>query len=269
MTKEQLEFQQRIAAIVSTSKPLDQLKTNYESWIERKTASSKKTAEELEYWQKLADKKLVDRELDKLQAHIFEHSLFNSAEARAVLYDRLLSIHGQDLVISEKAKPVLRELSFYFAGLPSKLDANKGIFLFGPTGTGKSSLIRIFQGITNAYNYRYRRFLMNSIPWIYEESRNSQDFDLKDFTYYPRCFDDVGFNLPEVSRYGNKINPLEYILFERYNRYQRSGLLTHMTSNLPPDKLNEFLDRRIISRIKGMMNFVLLDGEDYRYIKKA
>lgn len=269
MTEEQIKLQQAIAEIVK-NKDLQSLQGNYKSWVDRKIANSKKTPEELSYWQKLASSAPVENELDKVEAHIFDSHLFsNSAEAKAAVYRCLLSVHGDKLTISDKSKPVLRELSLYFAGFPSKLDPAKGVFLFGPTGTGKSSLMRIFQRITNAYNYRYRRFLVNSIPWIYEETRNSQDFDLKEFTFYPRCFDDVGFNLPEVSRYGNKINPLDYILFERYNRYQRGGLLTHMTSNLPLDNLNEHLDKRIISRMKEMMNFVLLDGEDFRYIKKA
>ncbi|MGV6816167.1 MAG: hypothetical protein ACWA44_02725 [Thiotrichales bacterium] len=182
------------------------------------------------------------------------------------------------LTFGENLKDTIDKLSAYFSGNPARtLNPSKGIFLYGPCGTGKSILLKMIQNVLlskaardpntgKAYPMAYK---IASVPHIFRQARNQGGVDFSKYFGHTYCFDDLGFDDQVVKFYGNTINPMQDILSERYIGFQSRGVLTHATSNLPwtHDKftsMKDRLDERIISRGSEVFNFVVLDGDDFR-----
>lgn len=184
-------------------------------------------------------------------------------------YAKYAEEHQRGLVFSDNLKAVIQLLVPYFTGNKSEvLDPNKGIYLWGPCGTGKSILMEMIQNVLVPYKYPMA-YRVKRVPDIFEQATGRKDVDFSRYHSHHYCFDDMGFDEQVVNHYGNRINPMESILTRRYPSFQKRGVLTHATSNLPwtsttgpsmADRLNE----RIISRGSEMFNFVLLKGDDLR-----
>lgn len=259
-----LNEDQEAQDLLRSSLSLEELRRQQTDWSNRRLPKYEKTDFETAYWQKVRETKPRSNGMDKHQSGAIQLPLMDVDNARRYINIELQKSYGEKLHFSSKNIPVIRELTLYFSGNKGKLDLDKGIYLFGPVGTGKTSLMKIMQGFARQNNYPTRMFAISSIPDIYNKVRKDSQFELEKLTFFPRLFDDIGFSVPEIMHYGTRIKPLEYLLFERYNKFKAHGMLTHITSNLPPDKLE--VDLRIQSRMKEMFNFVLLDGEDLRCI---
>lgn len=176
---------------------------------------------------------------------------------------------GFEPVVTYQMKEVLPLLSNYFTGNQTDvLDSDKGIYLFGPCGSGKTVMMKVIQTMLASLNYTLR-FNMKSVPNIYNEAIGEGKVDFSDYFYGRYCFDDLGFDDKVVKHYGNILNPMQVIFTERYNRFQSHGQITHVTSNLRwsggDDNMSDRFDDRIRSRGSEMFNFIKLDcDEDMR-----
>ncbi len=63
-----------------------------------------------------------------------------------------------------------------------------------------------------------------------------------------------------ANHYGTKLNVIEEVIEERY----RKGLLTHLTTNLSEDDILDAYGDRVYSRLKSMVNYHTITGEDFR-----
>lgn len=176
-----------------------------------------------------------------------------------------------------KSKRIILELSSYFSEVEPLLDLKKGIFLYGPVGSGKTTMMQAF----STWKHTKKKFTITStrdIQWkftkegydvlvmhsthSYEYKQNGYSRDNRPLIY---CYDDFGAE-GKSKHFGNDCLVIEEILQDRYREMQLTGMLTHVTSNLGKDwsLIEEIYGTRIRSRCREMFNIIELNMEDNR-----
>ena len=150
------------------------------------------------------------------------------------------------------------------------LNPQKGLLLLGPVGCGKTTTMQLF----SQYRFRLvatrdiaRSFLREGYPVLEKYGANS--FGKKSTGYRPvlqydqpitYCFDDLGVE-QNAKLYGNDCNVMAEILLDRYDQFMRYGMLTHMTTNLNAEELEQLYGDRVRSRLREMFNLVCFPPE--------
>jgi hypothetical protein len=174
-------------------------------------------------------------------------------------------------IFDQHNQEVVRQLALYFT-FDEAFEAeghgslDKGIFLTGPVGTGKTMLMRAISEITRAFTMvscqRITRTFMQS-GWdemqIYLSGRRGMDRIYEDS---PHCFDDLGSEPTSVKYMGNEANTLAEIISSRYERGKHRGV--SFTSNLNAAEIEARYGSRIRSRLREMCNVITLAGPDRR-----
>lgn len=195
------------------------------------------------------------------------HLLFKEIIARE------LSTNQRQFIDENDNREKFTELIKYFSGNPSKLNPNKGIYLYGPVGRGKTLIMQSIMIMCNtiekkleaaALNYTTQKFYLKNAKTIVNElAENKKHETLKRYYTGILCIDDLGAE-EGYKLYGNDLNVVGDIIIERYQRYQQSGQLTHATSNTMPEEWKAKYGDRVDSRLHEMFNVVKLLGEDKR-----
>lgn len=195
------------------------------------------------------------------------------------------------IILDENNKHLFQALCYYFTNdtrfmefikkNPNKFQGSedyeysldKGIYIMGPSGTGKTLLLSAF-----AFNKRnsYDIISANKIAEFYAASgkdamaryasvrhlasNESQYFYQK---HVGLMIDDVGTEA-DASHYGNKINVIEHLLLAIYEQKRYPFSNWHVTTNLNFDEIEEKYAPRVRSRIRQMFNIFILDGNDRR-----
>lgn len=182
--------------------------------------------------------------------------------------------------VSEVLKPVLNDLVRWCLGLAGPYDPDKGLWLWGSIGTGKSTMLSIVK--------EYCRIVRP--PEVYRRSDCPSEMRMEPVSYgfrttnasevagafaqggYPaideyitsirQAFDEIGRECIPTGFYGNMENVFQYILQRRYDL--RHGDFTHVTSNLAPAQIAEVYGDHIYDRCIEMFNFVQMSGASWR-----
>jgi hypothetical protein len=171
-------------------------------------------------------------------------------------------------VIDEYNKEVFRKLCLYFWQHPDfetegHGSLNKGILLVGGVGTGKTWLINLFRrnviGDYSVWNTNdiADEYQHNGIGGLTEQFIGNSEAKMPSI-----AFDDLGSERTSVKHMGNELNAMERVILARY-RY-RNYHRTHFTSNLNGDQIEEAYGTRVRSRLREMVNFITLKGNDRR-----
>jgi hypothetical protein len=75
------------------------------------------------------------------------------------------------------------------------------------------------------------------------------------------CFDDVGEEPKTTKIYGQEESVMGSVFTSRYMNYVHRGQLTHATSNLLPNELEDFYGSRVADRCRQLFNFVPLGND--------
>ncbi len=157
-------------------------------------------------------------------------------------------------------------------------DLCKGIFLWGPTGSGKSVLVRLVVSLAIDNDVALRlcgQPIGFRATKLYKASTLAEAYTRGDFATLERCrrapilvIDDLGTEPTESLYMGNRLNVLSDII---EGRGDRAGLVTIITSNLPlyaPSghlpSLHRVYGARVSSRLEKMCNVIPLYGQDRR-----
>ena len=177
-------------------------------------------------------------------------------------------------------KPLLNDLTRWCLMLGGKYDPEKGLWLWGDIGTGKSTMLEIIRKYCNRMRppatYRDTDYPRQMIAekWKYGFRITNASYVAGVFArsgypgieeYITNCrqaFDEVGRECIPTGYFGNMENVFQYIFHRRYDL--RHGDFTHVTSNLSPDQIGAVYGDHIYDRCFEMFNFVQMSGESWR-----
>lgn len=149
---------------------------------------------------------------------------------------------------------------------------NKGLYIAGPCGTGKSVLLRILAALSNYMNIEYEAD-RRKIKLVWANKRADDicnnvtsggiDSIIRLQNIDVLNIDDIGSGQSEQVYMGNRINAIRLILEARGDSY---GKMTLLTSNYPMTHgvIKEEYGIRVVSRLSEMCNYFELTGEDWR-----
>ncbi len=184
---------------------------------------------------------------------------------RGVSFDRPpVSDMARDL----STKGALAEVQAFVDELDERLDAGRGLWLFGDTGTGKTTLAML---ISKAALESGRSVAIYSLPKLLARIRRTYDSEPGGDSYLAFFERLAAVDLLHIDDLGAEkrsdwvLEQLYAIVNERYEA-QRSVLIT---TNLPHDELEEQIGSRTVSRLSQMCDEVPLFGADRRYGKAA
>lgn len=185
-----------------------------------------------------------------------------------------------DFRIAEDMKPLLNDLTRWCLMLDGKYDPNKGLWLWGSIGSGKSTMLEIIRDYCHivrplaCYRDSENPKLMRSERWRYSFRITNASYVAGMFAHdgYPgieeyisscrQAFDDVGRECIPTGYFGNMENVFQYIIQRRYDI--RRGDFTHVTSNLAPEQIGDVYGDHIYDRCLEMFNFVEMSGASWR-----
>lgn len=175
--------------------------------------------------------------------------------------------------LEERQKPVINELFRWCMKLPGELDPEKGLWLWGGIGTGKSTLIQVINRF--CYEVRPDELIGNNtytLPFCIRIRRAIDICDLysekgaagiREVVSLDRlCIDDIGTESQVASHYGNAANVVGDLLLRRYD--MRYRFQTHATANLTPEEVARVYGSRVFDRLGEMCNFVYYPGYTHR-----
>lgn len=181
-----------------------------------------------------------------------------------------------NFLIREHQKPIFVLLAQYFTQdiefAKSGYSLQKGLYLFGGVGCGKTTIMRLFN-----HNplHSYAVIPTSSIASQYVKDgdvaiyRYASEYDATmvenpfQCTSWGICFDDLGVEMNK-KHFGNEMNVMESVLRMRYDNHAQIRNRTHVTTNLTADELEEQYGTRIRSRMREMFNIIDVSGDDLR-----
>lgn len=182
--------------------------------------------------------------------------------------------------VSEALKPVMNSLLRWCLMLDGPLVPEKGLWLWGSIGSGKSAMLEIVKRYcflvrpAKAYREVLNPKSLRQDRWKYSfRITNASEVagafakdgypGLETYILEPRqAFDEVGRECIPTGYFGNMENVFQYIIQRRYDL--RYNDFTHVTSNLHRDQIPEVYGEHIADRCNEMFNFVEISGESWR-----
>jgi DNA replication protein DnaC len=184
---------------------------------------------------------------------------------------------GRPFSTEGNVKEVIPQLIRYFIGDKNgDLPINKGIYLWGDTGSGKTFLFESLQEMVKRLGLRHQSFKIHNTTSIVEQVLIDGNLNSSLYVSSSCVFDDFGIEEPIVRVYNNEIKPMTTIVNRAYESFKNSQQMTHFTSMLPLEGLLDKeskgikqIDRRVFERIKEMTTSVKLSGKSKRNISKT
>jgi DNA replication protein DnaC len=184
---------------------------------------------------------------------------------RGVSFDRPpVSDMERDL----ESKGAVARVREFVEELEQRLDAGRGLWLFGDTGTGKTTLAML---ISKAALESGRSVAIYSLPKLLARIRRTYDGEPGTDSYASFFERLTAVDLLHIDDLGAEkrsdwvLEQLYALINERYEM-QRSIMIT---TNLPHDRLEEQIGARTVSRLTQICEEVPLFGADRRFGRAA
>ncbi|HWA53995.1 MAG TPA: ATP-binding protein [Solirubrobacterales bacterium] len=184
---------------------------------------------------------------------------------RGVSFDRPpVSDMARDL----QTKAAVAEVRAYVDDLDARLDEGRGLWLFGDTGTGKTTLAMLVSKVALEAGHSVAIY---SLPKLLARIRRTYDSEPGGDSYLAFFERLTSVDLLHIDDLGAEkrsdwvLEQLYALINERYEA-QRSVLVT---TNLPHEELEGQIGNRTVSRLSQICDEVPLFGSDRRYGKVA
>jgi DNA replication protein DnaC len=184
---------------------------------------------------------------------------------RGVSFDRPpVSDMARDL----QTKAAVAEVRSYIDQLDERLDEGRGLWLFGDTGTGKTTLAML---VSRTAIESGRTVAIYSLPKLLARIRRTYDSEPGGDSYLSFFERLTSVDLLHIDDLGAEkrtdwvMEQLYALINERYES-QRSIMVT---TNLPHEELEDQVGQRTISRLTQVCDEVPLYGTDRRYGQAA
>lgn len=176
--------------------------------------------------------------------------------------------YGQNFTFHKEDLKIIASLILYTIGdeencKQRNIDLNKGVLLIGPVGCGKTSLMTLVQELAFP-EQRYRIKPTRDIAFEFQK----EGYDIihrYGKSINPICLDDLGVE-QNIKFYGNECNTIAEILLHRYEQLIHNKVITHATTNLNANELEQMYGNRVRSRLREMFNLISfpVSSEDKR-----
>lgn len=195
-------------------------------------------------------------------------------------FNRIAKAICPGFIINEENKEIYEETIKYFAADEScKYDLRRGLYIYGKIGVGKTLYFKIFKALNRALeslnsfktltvNDLIDGFALEGPRYFASSGITPHDFQKRPNSRWYRpahiLIDDLGQSTKSVNYFGNNLNVVEDFIQRRYYVYTDFFALTHVSTNLVPNKINAEYGEFISSRMREMFNIILFPGEDKR-----
>lgn len=171
-------------------------------------------------------------------------------------------LFGKNFKIYEEDEVILYKLCIYFirdfeACKKLDIDPSKGILLSGPVGCGKTSLMKLLRHIV-PHQKSYEVIPARNITFAFNNIGYKTIEEYGNNSFY--CFDDLG--VETIGRhFGKDCNVMGEILLSRYDLFLKRKIITHATTNLNAQELEDRYGNRVRSRMRQLFNLIAFDKE--------
>lgn len=215
------------------------------------------------YWSRIENKPVIP---DKITAS----GLMNEIIRRGDAYLAEKGGKNKKFIIDEENQEVVKLLCMYFSDDPEfekhdpDFSLNKGIFLKGANGTGKTMLMKLFR---KNYKMSFSLITARQVALDYQSDGASSLAKYTNLLSIPinsyghnrigTCFDDCGEETDMRGHFHDGILPMEIIFKERYTKLP--AISTHITTNISTYEFctkvyGSLTDKRLSDRIKENYN---------------
>jgi len=150
-----------------------------------------------------------------------------------------------------------------------QLDYRKGLFLYGPVGTGKSTLLKGLQKYMNSIDARdilkddrLGFFWKSASELANSYAGDGQEKLLQWCSDCNLLVDELGREPRPAKHYGTELNVIQFLLQLRYDK--RMENVTHLTSNIRPADVMPMYGDYISDRFREMFNLIEWSGVSKR-----
>lgn len=196
-----------------------------------------------------------------------------TSEERPRLFVECCKFICPQFSIDERNKALMNEVYRYLEGTSAKYDHDKGLWLWGTIGTGKSTIIQImnyyskFSKGLDRGDYPIGGFRIESTSTVANKFAMKGQDAIELYTYNsgrPRtvAFDELGREPLPAKYFGTELNVMQYVFQSRYEL--RKECLTHVTTNLSLIEVQKKYGSYIADRINEMFNVIELTGRSRR-----
>lgn len=170
--------------------------------------------------------------------------------------------------IDDRNRDLVNDLFLYFHFQKGRLDLRKGLWLEGPVGTGKSTLMQVFSQYLKSLQMGFRVYICSQVTTDYsltgDLSRYLDNAGWSSSGPVPMCFDELGREPLPAKYYGTELNVMQHILHIRYSYWQTTGLRTFVTTNANGNDIERLYGDFIRDRRKEMFNIIPVTGDSRR-----
>lgn len=155
---------------------------------------------------------------------------------------------------------LIRYFAHWYAASQGECDyPEKGLFVFGTKGTGKTMAMQIFSGL-----FKIDWISIEDLTIAFTVGKEAEFWKMADDYKGQRLIIDDVCNEREVKAYGNTI-PLYEFFKKRWEMWRYDGVHTFFTSNAKSrNEITKMYGDTITSRFLGSCNFIELSGRDRR-----